>query len=170
MKAIDASWTADELADLPIGTRDPARYDAPRATGPTAPPREMTALETERYIARFRDDVTTERARLALTDPVGEAEAVVLLDGVHARQTLLRPAEAPARRPVAPWHPLDRRPDAREFLARVGADPNRGRGVVRCPAHEDRSPSLSWRLADDGRALVHCFAGCSFADILAAVA
>lgn len=31
--------------------------------------------------------------------------------------------------------------------------------VVRCPAHNDRSPSLS--IADaDGRVLVHCFAGC----------
>lgn len=30
-----------------------------------------------------------------------------------------------------------------------------------CPAHEDRSPSLSVRDADDGRVLVHCHAGCS---------
>ena len=43
-----------------------------------------------------------------------------------------------------------------------------GRWVARCPAHEDRSPSLSVR--DTGeRVLVHCFAGCDAEDILAAV-
>jgi hypothetical protein len=33
--------------------------------------------------------------------------------------------------------------------------------VARCPAHEDRSPSLSIREGDDGRVLVHCHAGCT---------
>lgn len=31
---------------------------------------------------------------------------------------------------------------------------------ARCPAHGDRSPSLSIREAEDGRILLHCFAGC----------
>lgn len=43
------------------------------------------------------------------------------------------------------------------------------RYLARCPAHEDRSPSLSIYLPDDGKVLVHCFAGCVPADILAAV-
>lgn len=38
-----------------------------------------------------------------------------------------------------------------------------------CPAHADSSPSLSIALCNDGRILVHCFAGCSAVDILAAV-
>ena len=38
-----------------------------------------------------------------------------------------------------------------------------------CPAHEDRSPSLSVREGDDGRALVHCFVGCEVEAILPAV-
>lgn len=38
-----------------------------------------------------------------------------------------------------------------------------------CPAHADRSPSLSIRELDDGRTLVHCFAGCSVEEVLAAV-
>ena len=41
--------------------------------------------------------------------------------------------------------------------------------TFRCPAHEDRGPSLSIREADDGRILLHCFAGCGPHDVLAAV-
>jgi hypothetical protein len=44
-----------------------------------------------------------------------------------------------------------------------------GRWLARCPAHEDRSPSLSVREMDDGRLLVHCFTGCPTADVLSAV-
>lgn len=44
-----------------------------------------------------------------------------------------------------------------------------GRWTARCPAHEDRSPSLSIRVADDGRVLVHCFTGCAAGDVLTAV-
>lgn len=43
------------------------------------------------------------------------------------------------------------------------------RWMARCPAHADRSASLSIREADDGRALVHCFAGCSIGDVVGAV-
>jgi hypothetical protein len=43
-----------------------------------------------------------------------------------------------------------------------------GRWMARCPAHQDRSPSLAIRLADDGRILVHCFSGCGAADVIAA--
>jgi hypothetical protein len=38
-----------------------------------------------------------------------------------------------------------------------------------CPAHQDKSPSLSLSQAEDGRALVHCFAGCKTRDVLGAV-
>lgn len=43
-----------------------------------------------------------------------------------------------------------------------------GRWMARCPAHEDRSPSLTIRLVDDGRILLHCFAGCSAVDVIGA--
>ena len=36
---------------------------------------------------------------------------------------------------------------------------------ARCPAHEDRGPSLSVKETDDGRTLLHCFAGCSVEQI-----
>lgn len=38
-----------------------------------------------------------------------------------------------------------------------------------CPAHQDKSPSLSLARGKDGRALVHCHAGCDTRDVLAAV-
>ena len=44
-----------------------------------------------------------------------------------------------------------------------------GRYVARCPAHKDKSPSLSVRELEDGRVLLHCFAGCDAASVLAAV-
>lgn len=40
--------------------------------------------------------------------------------------------------------------------------------TARCPAHEDRKPSLSIRDAD-GVALVHCHAGCDQRDVIAAL-
>lgn len=43
------------------------------------------------------------------------------------------------------------------------------RWIARCPAHADRSPSLSIRELDDGRILVHCFADCGVEDVLVAV-
>lgn len=44
-----------------------------------------------------------------------------------------------------------------------------GRWIARCPAHDDKSPSLTLRELADGRVLIHCFVGCSPADVLAAV-
>ena len=38
-----------------------------------------------------------------------------------------------------------------------------------CPSHEDRSASLSIAEGRDGRALVHCFAGCTIGSILVAL-
>lgn len=43
------------------------------------------------------------------------------------------------------------------------------RWISRCPAHEDRTPSLSIRETDDGRILIHCFAGCETESVLDAV-
>lgn len=38
-----------------------------------------------------------------------------------------------------------------------------------CPAHDDKSPSLTIAERDDGRVLLHCFAGCSADEVLGAV-
>jgi len=41
--------------------------------------------------------------------------------------------------------------------------------TAKCPAHDDRRPSLSIAEGDDGRALVHCHAGCAVEAVCAAV-
>ena len=38
-------------------------------------------------------------------------------------------------------------------------------GICKCPAHDDRNPSLSVKDAADGDVIVHCFSGCDFRDI-----
>jgi len=44
-----------------------------------------------------------------------------------------------------------------------------GRWTARCPAHNDKGPSLAIREVDDGRILLHCFAGCDTANVVGAV-
>lgn len=44
-----------------------------------------------------------------------------------------------------------------------------GRYMARCPGHEDRTASLSVRELDDGRVLLHCFAGCNVGEVLGAM-
>lgn len=58
-----------------------------------------------------------------------------------------------------------------EILCRFAKPRKSSRGfLVRCPAHGDRGPSLSIKEADDdGRILVHCFAGCSAFEIVEAM-
>jgi len=44
----------------------------------------------------------------------------------------------------------------------------KGRWLVCCPAHDDKTPSLAIRETDD-RLLIHCFAGCSPHEVVNAV-
>ena len=58
---------------------------------------------------------------------------------------------------------------AAEFATRVAHVRHHGdHYVARCPAHADRSPSLTFRDGHRGL-LVHCWAGCSLAEIARAV-
>ena len=52
-----------------------------------------------------------------------------------------------------------------EGVRKTGPD----KWIACCPAHEDRSPSLSIREESDGKVLVHCFAECSALEIVNAV-
>ena len=45
----------------------------------------------------------------------------------------------------------------------------RDRWIAKCPAHDDRSPSMTVRQLPDGRTLMYCFAGCETAAILDAL-
>lgn len=56
------------------------------------------------------------------------------------------------------------------FLRRLERVRHSGAGwMARCPAHEDRSPSLSVAEGTDERIMVHCFAGCSASEIMEVV-
>ena len=50
-------------------------------------------------------------------------------------------------------------------VKRTGPD----RWIARCPAHEDKRPSLAIRELPDERILVHCFADCPVESILRAI-
>lgn len=74
----------------------------------------------------------------------------------------LRPAEKePVRSKVSTASSLERLVEA---LEAAGCDPRDGR--AKCPAHDDHNPSLSYMTADDGKVMLHCFAGCLTPDIL----
>lgn len=49
-----------------------------------------------------------------------------------------------------------------ERVRKTGSD----RWIARCPAHDDRGPSLSVRELADGRTLLHCFSGCTADEVL----
>jgi hypothetical protein len=44
-----------------------------------------------------------------------------------------------------------------------------GSWVACCPSHKDKSPSLAIRALEDGRILLHCFAGCNVNDVITSV-
>ena len=54
-------------------------------------------------------------------------------------------------------------------LSRLEAKGRSPKWMAKCPAHEDRSPSLSIKALEDGRVLIHCHAGCSAPDVMAAI-
>jgi hypothetical protein len=77
-----------------------------------------------------------------------------LYDAAKSSRVLPEPASGPAARLLPRL----------EGVRRNGAD----RWVAKCPAHDDRRPSLSLRELADGRLLVHCWAGCTAAEVVVA--
>lgn len=60
--------------------------------------------------------------------------------------------------------------DVDMLLSRLdGVRGRNGSWSAKCPAHADRSPSLSVKSLDDGRILLHCFGGCGTDDVLGAL-
>ncbi|MGE4072219.1 MAG: CHC2 zinc finger domain-containing protein [Lysobacterales bacterium] len=61
-------------------------------------------------------------------------------------------------------------PDVEFVLSRLERVRKCGTGwTARCPAHEDRTASLSVAVGLDGCQMLHCFAGCSIGDITSAI-
>lgn len=65
---------------------------------------------------------------------------------------------------TVPARPIDRILPLLDSVRETG-----GGWVARCPAHEDRRPSLSIAEGADGRVLLKCFAGCTAEDVVRAV-
>ena len=59
--------------------------------------------------------------------------------------------------------------DARAVTRALEGHWHGGYGTARCPAHEDRHPSLSLRDGRDGRLLAYCHAGCDWATVACAL-
>ena len=60
--------------------------------------------------------------------------------------------------------------DAQTICTALGGRPRGDGGVCFCPCHKNtRTPAMSVSDGDDGRLLVHCFAGCDAREILAAL-
>ncbi len=55
--------------------------------------------------------------------------------------------------------------EARSLTGALGGKWSGGGGIARCPAHDDRTPSLSLADAATGKLLLHCHAGCTYRDI-----
>ncbi len=53
-----------------------------------------------------------------------------------------------------------------ELCRRLGVPPKGNSVMARCPAHDDRVPSLSISISLEGKVLVHCHAGCNQATVI----
>ena len=58
---------------------------------------------------------------------------------------------------------------AADIVKSLGGRQNGEGYMCRCPAHDDRTPSLSVSEAEDGTVLFYCFAGCSQAEVMDAL-
>jgi hypothetical protein len=109
-------------------------------------------------------EILHERARLAIEDPAGEADAVAPLDYEQAWYNLIAAdgelAEREASRPIFSG-------DGDPGIAEALGIPWSGKGYCRCPAHGDTRPTLSWKW--DRRLMLYCFAGCTYDEIVGAL-
>ena len=57
------------------------------------------------------------------------------------------------------------------LIARLDSakETERGKWAARCPAHDDKSPSLAIKETGDGTILMRCFAGCSAFEVVSAI-
>lgn len=61
-------------------------------------------------------------------------------------------------------------PNLDNLLSRLDKVKGRnGNFIACCPAHGDRNPSMTIKETEDGKILMHCFAGCSVQEIAGAI-
>ena len=56
-----------------------------------------------------------------------------------------------------------------ELCGRLGVTSKGETVMARCPAHDDKNPSLSLKRGKDGTGILHCFAGCDWKEVFAAL-
>lgn len=83
----------------------------------------------------------------------------------HGRKRLQRRSGDQQNHYSTTDRPAEKLLDRLDAVKETGPD----RWTARCPAHDDRHPSLSVRELPDGTILVKCFPGCSAAEVVAAV-
>lgn len=76
-----------------------------------------------------------------------------------------RPAQAAYRNVQNHDKPIDKVLSSLDSVKKTAPD----RWIAKCPAHDDRRPSLSIREADDGKVLLKCWSGCGAAEIVNAL-
>lgn len=62
-------------------------------------------------------------------------------------------------------NPIDKVLQRIESVKKTGPD----KWLAKCPAHDDKRPSLSIREAEDGKVLLKCWAGCGAGEVVAAL-
>lgn len=77
--------------------------------------------------------------------------------------------EVDVQRPNRPAGNSSLHAQGRTIVERLGGEWRASGGLCRCPAHDDRTPSLSVR-PGERRLLFHCFAGCETERVLRALA
>jgi hypothetical protein len=164
---------------------------------PTGPRARTGAGGHHRYFALAGEPVPKITGLLPGVDIQGEGAYVVAPPSIHPNGTAYawEPGFALGTVPLPSmpgWlrrllrdyqqaHRLDRRPsggggdaagpEVTTILGRLhGVRRCAGGWIACCPAHDDQSPSLSIGIGESGRVLLHCFAGCPYPAIRAALA
>jgi hypothetical protein len=78
-----------------------------------------------------------------------------------------RRRESSGERIESNWQQLDPETLAKKIDSRARQSATGWK--LRCPAHDDRSPSFTVSRGDGGRPIMHCFGGCTFPEIARAI-
>jgi hypothetical protein len=146
--------TDEQIAEWDLPTR-PAKASDPEAAKFTGPAVELDAIPPDKLVELVENAIVNKiDLRAWQVQQVVEAEE---------RLGLLRLAGE-----AVSYDPLKVFTDALEARG-CSWRGHPWKGVAQCPAHEDRSPSLSFAEGVDGRVVLYCFAGCEAEDVVRAL-